>query len=129
MREYRLEVEREEAGPNRWVFRARGGLLGNRECYAFQEEVRKTVAGGGKRVAVDLSGIQRISSSGIGILTTMMWSASNAGSALVLASLSPKVEKVLGIAMLLDHIDHAESVEAALAKLDGMELAAPAAGD
>lgn len=129
MREYKLEVERKEAGPDRWIFRARGGLLGNRECYEFQEQVRGSVVGGGKRVVVDLSGIQRISSSGVGILTTMMWSASNAGSALVLAALSPKVEKVLEIAMLLDHIDHAPSVEAALAKLDSMELTSASAGD
>ena len=51
-----------------------------------------------------------------------MWSASQAGAGMVLASLSPTVEKVLSIAMLLDHIDHAKSVEDALTRLDWMQL-------
>ena len=47
-----------------------------------------------------------------------MWSASKAGGRLLLAALSPKVRDVLSIAMLLDHIDHADSTEEALVKLD-----------
>ena len=52
-----------------------------------------------------------------------MWSASHAGAGLALASVTPKVERVLSIAMLLEHIAHADSVDAALAKLDEMKLA------
>ena len=46
-----------------------------------------------------------------------MWSASQSGARLVLAALSRKVEKVLSIAMLLDHIDHAPTVDEAVARL------------
>jgi len=46
-----------------------------------------------------------------------MWSASNAGGALALASLPPHVERVLGLALLLDRITNAATVPEALAKL------------
>jgi anti-sigma B factor antagonist len=101
-----------------WIYTLVGDLYSNTEGYGFQEEVRGKIAGGAKGIIIDLAGVKRIDSSGIGILVAVMWSASNAGGRLVLAALSPKVHDVLSIAMLLDHIDHADSKEEALAKLD-----------
>ena len=74
----------------------------------------------GGLATVTMTGTQdedTLDSAGIGILASVMWSASQAGGGMVLASLPATVEKLLGIVMLLDRIDHADSRESALAKL------------
>jgi len=61
--------------------------------------------------------VERVDSCGIGILASLMWSASQAGSRMVLAAIPSHVEKLLQIVTLLDHVDHAASREAAMALL------------
>ena len=61
---------------------------------------------GTKKIVLDLGGVERIDSCGIGILASLMWSASQAGGGMVLASVPKQVEKLLGIVILLDHHDH-----------------------
>jgi anti-anti-sigma factor len=105
-----------------WVWTLEGDLFGNAGGYAFQEEVRGKVGEGARRLILDLAGVHRIDSSGIGILVALMWSASHSGGGLVCAALPPRVEKFLGLAMLLDHNDHAPTIDGARAKLDTMGL-------
>jgi anti-anti-sigma factor len=118
----KLEVGSEVRDDQTRVYTLSGCLFGSSEGYGFQEEVRKEIASGVTKIVIDLSSVEKIDSSGIGILVATMWSASQAGAGLVLAALSARVEKVMSIAMLLDHIEHADSVEDALAKLDRMKL-------
>ena len=113
----KLEVRSEVRDETIWVYTLAGGLFGSQEGYSFQNEVRSKVAEGAKGIVIDLEQVDRIDSSGIGILVAIMWSASQGNSCLVLAALSPEAEKILGLAMLLDHIDHAESVELAIEKI------------
>lgn len=113
-----LVVQSEARDDRTWVYTLSGDLYSNNQGYEFQEEVRGKISGGARGIVIDLAGVNRIDSSGVGILVAVMWSASNAGGRLVLAALSPKVRDVLSIAMLLDHIDHADTKEGALAKLD-----------
>lgn len=122
----KLEVRGEAHDDQTWIYTLSGNLFGSAEAYAFQEKARDKIGSGVKKLVVDLAAVERIDSSGIGILVATMWSASQAGAGLALASVTPKVERVLSIAMLLDHITHADSVDAALAKLDEMQLDAPA---
>ena len=117
-----LEVESTQRDERTWIFAVKGNLFGSNDSYAFQDEVRKRISEGARKIVIDLSALERIDSSGVGILVAVMWSASKAGGGMVLASLPDRIEKVLEIAMLLQHIGHAESVDAALARLDEMEL-------
>jgi anti-anti-sigma factor len=103
--------------PATYVYQLSGDLLGSPEGYAFQEDVRTRVRDGAKHVVLDLGAVTRIDSSGIGILVAVMFSVSSAGGRLVMTGLPPRVKNALGIAMLLDHIEQAETAEAALAKL------------
>lgn len=105
-----------------WVYTVSGHLYGLSGGYAFQDDVRQRVADGARRIVVDLSSVESIDSSGVGILMTIMFSTSHAGGGVVMAGLSEKIEHVLSIAMLLEHIDHAETTEEALAKLNAMTL-------
>jgi anti-anti-sigma factor len=118
----KLEVRSEARDDQTWVYTLSGSLFGSTEGYAFQEEVRQKIASGARKVVIDLAAVDKIDSSGIGILVAMMWSASRGGAGLILAALSARVEQVLGIAMLLDHIDHTATVEEALASLERMDL-------
>lgn len=105
-----------------WVYTVSGHLYGLSGGYAFQDDVRQRVAAGARKIVADLSSVVSIDSSGVGVLMAIMFSTSQAGGGLVVAGLSEKVERVLSLAMLLDHIDHAKTVEQALAKLDAMNL-------
>jgi len=114
--EYRREVP--DAGDSSlMVYELTGSLCGHAPAYGFQDEVREKIAGGTSRIVLDLAGVEKIDSCGIGILASLMWSASQAGGGMVLASVPKQVEKLLGIVMLLDHIDHADDREAAVAML------------
>jgi anti-anti-sigma factor len=99
------------------VFTLTGPLSGSEPAYGFQDEVRRKIAGGCKRIVINLAGVERIDSCGIGILASLMWSASQAEAGMVFAAIPRQVEKLLQIVMLLDHIDHAPSLEAAITLL------------
>jgi len=101
------------------VYTLVGPLCGSEPAYEFQDEVRRKVAGGSRKIVIDLAGVERIDSCGIGILASLMWSASQVKGGMVLAAVPRQVEKLLQIVMLLDHIDHAASREAAIALLQG----------
>jgi anti-anti-sigma factor len=122
MKKKKLEFTATQRDDHTWIYTASGHLYGFNDGYKFQDDVRDRVAAGARKVVVDLSAVDRIDSSGIGILVTIMWSASNAGGGLILAALPERIEHLLSMAMLLDHIDHADTVEEAVAKLDAMDL-------
>jgi len=118
----KLDFSAEQRDDRTWVYTVSGHLYGLNNGYTFQDDVRGRVAQGARRVVVDLSAVDRIDSSGIGILASIMFSASQAGGGLVLAALPKRIEQLLSMAMLLDHIDRAETVDEALSKLDAMDL-------
>jgi anti-anti-sigma factor len=112
----------EERGADTLIGRLHGDFYGSTEAYAFQDDVRDRIAAGRRKVVLDLSRSGKIDSSGVGILVALMWSCYQAKGAMVLASLPPTIEKVLGIAMLLERMTHAPSLDEALAKLDATTL-------
>ena len=109
----KLEIRCDTVDERTCTYVLSGNLHGGPDAYAFQDEVRKKIAAN-QRVILDLSDVQRIDSSGIGILVALMWSASQSGGRMVLAALPEHVKKILEIAMLLDHIDNAATVQEAL---------------
>jgi anti-anti-sigma factor len=122
MAKRKLTVEFEEVGETTGLYRLAGGLYGTSEAFAFQDEVRRKLEAGMRRVAVDLAGVDRIDSSGVGILAAIITSAQRRKAGLVLASLPSHVEQVLSIAWLLKCVEHAASTPEALAKLEAMQL-------
>jgi anti-sigma B factor antagonist len=92
-------------------------LHGTPEAYAFQEEVRSRFTEGARRIVIDLSRVDHVDSSGIGIFATLAASARNSGSRLALAALPSRVEQVMRVVRLFDLIEHAPTVEEALEKI------------
>jgi len=117
-----LEYAEAEAGSETRVYRLTGHLYGTEAGYAFQEAVRRTASTDMKRFVIDLSGVERIDSCGIGILAASIFSVQKAGGGMVLAALPEHIQRMLGLTMFLDHVAHAETVDDALAKVAGMEL-------
>jgi anti-sigma B factor antagonist len=103
------------------IFRLLGMLHGTPEGYAFQEEVRNRFAEGAHRIVIDLAKVDHVDSSGIGIFATLAASAQNAQAHLALAALPPRVEQVMKVVRILDVIEHAPTVEEALARLDAKD--------
>jgi anti-sigma B factor antagonist len=118
----RLSFRSESRDAGILVYVLEGDLFGSTGAYDFQEDVRAKLGDGARGIVIDLAGVVRIDSTGIGVLVALMWSASGAGGGMVLASIPARVGKILDIAMLLDHIDHAASVDEAVAKLQEMSL-------
>ena len=100
------------------VFRLLGMLHGTPEGYAFQEDVRTRFAEGARRIVIDLSKVDHVDSSGIGIFATLAASAQKSQARLALAALPPRVEQVMRVVRILDVIEHAPTVEEALARFD-----------
>ena len=119
-KELTYETETRENGT--LFYKLSGWLYGTTTGYAFQEEVRKKVAGGNRRFVIDLSGVQRIDSCGIGILAAAIFSAQKAGAGVVLAALPDPIKRMLGLTMFLDHISTSDSVDEAFAKIETMGL-------
>ena len=114
----KLDVTSKAHGDKIRVYTLSGNLFESTDGYAFQNEVREKVSTGDCGVVIDFSAVERIDSSGVGIVVALMWSASHAGGQLIVAALPDRIKAVLSIAMLLDHIDHTDTVQEALAKLD-----------
>lgn len=113
----KLEVRQEMPEEGFHVYSLSGSLYGTTGGYDFVDDIRKKVSGGAKGIVIDFSAVERIDSCGIGIMVSTMWSASQAGCHMVLAAIPKRVERVLSMAMLLDHIDHTETLQDALKKV------------
>ncbi len=114
----KFEFSSESPDDGTIIYTLTGFLFGSSEAYGFQEGLREKIASGVKKIVIDLAAVERIDSAGLGILASVMWSASQAGGQMVLTELPKQVEKLLDMALLLDRIDHADSREAALAMLE-----------
>jgi anti-anti-sigma factor len=114
----KFEYSSESPDDETIIYTLEGFLFGSSQAYGFQDGLREQIAGGVKSIVIDLAAVERVDSAGLGILASVMWSASQAGARMVLASLPKQVAKLLDMALLLDRIDHADSREAALAMLE-----------
>jgi anti-sigma B factor antagonist len=89
------------------------GLLDENAREAFEEQLHLLVIERGNRVILDLSAVPRVTSSGLGLLVTLMARANTKGASLVLAAPTPFVESVIGVTRLDQFFVMAPSVERA----------------
>jgi anti-sigma B factor antagonist len=99
------------------VIRLIGNLKTTRENYAVLDQVRTKLAEGQQKVVIDLGGIGKIDSGGVGILASMVSSADDAGARLALACLPEKVERVIGIVGMLHVLNIHETVDEAVTSM------------
>ncbi|MFH1681695.1 MAG: STAS domain-containing protein [Candidatus Eisenbacteria bacterium] len=99
------------------VFEPSGFLTGHADSYEFLEAVRGKIAEGSKRIIVNLAGVDKVNSSGIGVLAAIISSATNAEAYVRFACIPDNVWKIMTIVGLGRLVKNHASVEEALADM------------
>ena len=112
-----MKVEsHERQGVN--IYQVSGALRGQPDCYAFLEDVRTALTEGAGKVIVDLDGVDKLDSAGVGILASIVSSASNAGSAVRFAGISERTERPIKIVGLTQVMQISSTLEEALGRIN-----------
>jgi len=111
----KLTVEREpHSDQHAVVYRLKGKLIGTPECYEFLEALREDVRGGRRRVVLNLSELERVTSPGIGIIAASYTSLRKEGGCLVLAEAPEHVRTLMQLVGLWDLLEKCASETDAL---------------
>ncbi|MHC4342922.1 MAG: STAS domain-containing protein [Planctomycetota bacterium] len=96
------------------VFELEGRLRGDRQSYAFQDEVIDRLSAGSGRVVLDFAAVDAVDARGVAILAAVFAAANDAGGELVLASMPRPIGKLLDIFWFLKALPHVDTVEQGL---------------
>ena len=99
------------------IYELSGMLTGRAESYEFLEDARARISDGKRKIVVDLAQIDKVNSSGIGVLAAVISSAQNAEASLQFANISDKIWKIMTIVGLTRVVDNHGTVDEALANL------------
>jgi len=80
------------------IYRLEGVLTDSEESFAFLTRVRQDLRADPRPVLLDLAGVPRLTSTGVGIVLAVLKSARGAGHSIALATLSRHNEMILEIA-------------------------------
>ena len=92
-----------------------GDAMGGPDGSALHERLRALRSEGQKHFVVDLDGVERMNSSGLGMLIGALTIVRNAGGDLVLANVHERVRQLLTVTQLLSVFSIHETAEAAAA--------------
>jgi len=101
------------------IFKISGFLRGYPSGYEFLELFRQKMVAGTKKVILDLGGVEKISSAGVGILASIFTSADNAEGTLLFVNIPPRVEKLIEVVGLLRVLKVYPTLQDALKSLSG----------
>ena len=96
------------------VVRLEGSVLGGPDATALNDALHKLVEKGRKNVVLDVSGVETMNSSGLGMLIAAMTTMRNAGGTLKIAAASKKIESLLVITKLTSVFELFETVKQAV---------------
>jgi anti-anti-sigma factor len=96
------------------IYRLNGVLTDSEESYTFLASARGEMGADPRPLLLDLGGVERVTSTGIGIVAAIYKSASNANHAIALAGLSRRNELILEVTQLFRFIAAFDDERAAL---------------
>jgi len=96
------------------VFSLKGKIMGGPESSAFHEELRKSIAGGQRKVVLDLGEVEWMNSSGLGLLISALTTVRNASAEMKLARATEKISSLLVITKLNSVFESYPTIEAAV---------------
>ena len=102
-------------GSDTLIYRLTGKFYGSPPCYEFLETVRDEIRAGYRRIVISLSGLEKINSTGIGLLAACYTSLKNVDGTLVLVGASDRFQAMLEVVCLWDMVEHHENENDALA--------------
>ncbi len=104
---------REERGVT--ILAPRGKIMGGPEATLLHEELHTLVKNDKKSVVIDLSGVDWMNSSGLGILISGLTTLRNHGGELKLSRVTDKIQSLLTITKLVTVFETYDSTEQAVA--------------
>lgn len=96
------------------VLNLEGNLMGGPEAVTLNEAVNRLLDKGIYKVVLNLEKIERINSSGLGILIKALTTFKKNGGELKLANVGPKVDDLLTITKLNTILESYETIDAAI---------------
>lgn len=98
------------------IFEMNGKIVGGPDATMLNDQVHELLEAGHKKFIVNLSGVEWMNSSGLGILISGITTIRNAGGELKLAAMTDKIKRLLVITKLLAVFESYNSVDEAVAK-------------
>ena len=96
------------------VLELSGKIMGGPDAATLNEKLHELVESGNTRVVADLSNVNWMNSSGLGILINALTTIRNAGGDLKLASVTEKIKSLLKITKLLTVFNTYDSTDDAV---------------
>ncbi len=93
------------------------GVLEDRDRKVVEDQLHSIIAERGSRTILDLSGVPRLTSMGLGLLVTLVARANTKGSQVVLAAPTPFVASVIKVTRLDQFFGIEPTVSAAIQRL------------
>ena len=98
------------------VFQLSGKIIGGRETAMFHGRMREYLNLNKKHFVIDLAGVERLNSVGLGMLTSAFVTVKKEGGHLVLANIT-SIESLLAMTRLLTVFPHYDSTQEAIASV------------
>lgn len=99
------------------IYEVSGDLCGHPDCYSFLDDVRNSISEGAGKVIVDLGGINKMDSAGVGILASIVSSADNASTAVRFSGLTDKTRRPITMVGLHRVMNVSPTVDEALLQM------------
>ncbi len=93
----------------------KGKIMGGPAATDFQDEIRNLIEKGKTKVVGDLSKVNFMNSSGLGIIIIALTSLRNAGGDLKICGASERIESLLMVTKLITVFDHHRTLDQAVA--------------
>jgi len=100
---------------NTVVVTLKGKVMGGPSATKYIEEIKNLIDQGKTNVVVDLSKVNFMNSSGLGILITSLTSLRNAGGDLKICGASDRIESLLMVTKLITVFKHFRTLDEAVA--------------
>jgi anti-sigma B factor antagonist len=100
------------------VLEPKGKIMGGPDASLLHDKLYEYIDKDRKRVVVDLSGVEWMNSTGLGILISGYTTLRNSGGELKLANVTDKIQSLLVITKLVTVFESHDSVEDAIASFD-----------
>lgn len=104
----------EKLSGNVTIVNLEGNLMGGPEAVSLNEKFNRFLDEGAHRVVIDLGQVERMNSSGLGILIKALTTFKTNGGELKLANVNEKIQNLLVITKLNTVFESFDSVESAL---------------